>query len=781
MPSQRRAFIEEEVAGKFPSLGYAYLIRLIEKGYFNTVFTTNFDDLLNESFHLFANRRFGGADGISDVMRPIVCAHDSSIKSVSISSMRPKVIKLHGDYLFDDIKSTLRETESLQNNICDKFVEFCKEFGLIVVGYSGNDRSVMDVLNYLLRSDDCLKNGVYWCLRRTDLISDELKKFLWKDRVYYVYIDGFDELFAELHRHLMPDKELPVSVGTLGLNNQVLETLAANEFLQQSKSSIIQRDIKQLNEENKKNSFFNEIKSVIFGEGAKDNARGLTSEQTVKLIEIDRCLEKNQFERALELIACQINSGIDLSYEYKVRLIRLKAIVLDKMGRQAEALRECDTLIEQDMGDGYEFYLLKNRFLCSYVSKIDNIRAYIKRNPYDFRAYELMTDYEWRLVSYSFTATTLYSQLLKDLDAGIRCNPSCNNECLFRKFRYLIEKRAVVCNDWKQQISVMIKTIEEQDPHSPLLYLMRLEYKKSIESNCENSKLDQLWNEIVHGIKEEKWPFRRYLNILLGLLDISKGNWSSCCTFISDEIKKNEWQFRSSHSFLSRVVGFFLYKKKDLTRAFMYLNQMPEDSYEREDVYALLDIIELSSVEERRTEAQELYRKVSKMFSKHAQKEFDKYRAERRCEYAMVLNLLNELRKEERYEHERFTEEMHARLWQGDFQVVYETSQALLKDEYDWTGRGADVINYQIARRKLGHKVKKDKLDKLISDTPDSEIKAAALLLMGNEMEACSILKNVIGHDLERALSCKSDYVFQKMSCIKLKEIIDEACKVEDM
>lgn len=784
LPSQRRAFVEEEVAGKFPSLGYAYLIRLIEKGYFNTVFTTNFDDLLNESFHLFASRRFGGPNGMTDVMRPIVCAHDSSIKSVSISSVRPKIVKLHGDYLFDDIKSTLRETESLQNNICDKFVEFCKEFGLIVVGYSGNDRSVMDVLNYLLRSDDYLKNGVYWCLRQADEISDELKKFLWKDRVYYVYVDGFDELFAELYNNLIPDKELPVSVGAWGLNNQVLETLAANEFLQQSKSSIIQRDIKQLNEENKKNSFFNEIKSVIFGEGVKDNARGLTNEQTVKLIEIDRCLEKNQFERALELIACQINSGIDLTYEYKVRLIRLKAIVLDKMGKREDALRECDTLINQDMGDGYEFYLLKNRFLCDYVRKIDNIRAYIKRNPYDFRAYELITDYEFRLVSNSFSTTTeLHDQLLKDLDDGIRYNPSYNNECLSRKFDYLIEKRAVVCSDWKHQISIMMKTIEEQDPHCPLLYRMRLEYKKEIEANCEDSELgySQVWDEIVHGITEEKWSFRRYLSILLELLDVSKGNWSNRCAFISDEIKKNEWQFHSSHSFLSMVVGFFLYKKRNLGRAFTYLKQMPEDSYEREDVYALLDIIELSKVGERRAESQELYRKVVKGFSKYTQKEFDKHQAERRCKYAEVLNLVNELRKEERYEHERFTEEMHARLWQGDFQTVYDTSQNLLKDEYDWTGRGANVINYQIARSKLGHKVKKDKLDKLISDAPDSEIKAAALLLMGNEMKACDILRNVISHNLERALSCKSDYIFQQMAGVGLKNVINEACKVEDL
>ena len=79
LPSQRRSFVEEEVGGKFPSIGYAYLIRLIEKHYFNTIFTTNFDDLLNEAFHLFTDSEYNDDEG-RDLMRPIVCAHDSSNK-----------------------------------------------------------------------------------------------------------------------------------------------------------------------------------------------------------------------------------------------------------------------------------------------------------------------------------------------------------------------------------------------------------------------------------------------------------------------------------------------------------------------------------------------------------------------------------------------------------------------------------------------------------------------------------------------------------------------------
>ena len=54
---QRRIFVEKEVAEKSPSIGYAYLISLVNNGWFNTIFTTNFDDLINESFYRFSKRR----------------------------------------------------------------------------------------------------------------------------------------------------------------------------------------------------------------------------------------------------------------------------------------------------------------------------------------------------------------------------------------------------------------------------------------------------------------------------------------------------------------------------------------------------------------------------------------------------------------------------------------------------------------------------------------------------------------------------------------------------
>lgn len=784
LPSQRRSFVEEEVAGKLPSLGYAYLMRLIENGYFNTVFTTNFDDLLNEAFHLFGNRRFGsGDDCMSDIMRPIVCAHDSSIRSISITSSRPKIVKLHGDYLFDDIKSTLRETESLEDNIRDKFVEFCKEFGLIVVGYSGNDRSIMDVLNYLLKSDDYLKNGIYWCIRKSDVISDELKKLLWKDRVYFVYIDGFDEVFADLYDRLVPGDELPVSTGSFGLNNQVLERLASNSFLKESNSPIIKRDIQKLINENKRSSLINEIKNVILeDEKGRNGARSLTADQTVKLMEVDRCLEREMFDRALELISSHLAGASDISYEYKYRLLRLKAIALDKMGRQVDALNACDMLIALSKEDVYDFYLLKTRLTKDYEGKIAVLRSYIEKNPHDFRAYELISDYELKLLSDTpVHSKQLATQLLKDLNEGIRCNPAIRNDCYARKFDYLVQKKGLASADWKSEI-VRIKDIASlQDPHSPQTYSLRLQLasEADLDRDSRNACREDVWKEITDLIEQKEGLFKKYFGILLDIIDCDTNKYQERCGYIGKMIDANQWRYHTSYSFLRDAVSFYLYRKKDIRRAFSFLKLISEDDFERSDVFALLTIELLCCDDgELRKEATELYLKVKKTFNPRTQENFERERFERLGKYDKALDLLIAQKPNARYKWENFTAEMHAKLWLGRFSEVYDEFQALFRDGCDFSDREADVINYQIARVKLEHKPQKDKLEPLIKDGSDKESKAAALVLLGRCDEACGVLQNAINCNLDRALSCKSYYIFQKMGNDSIRRIIDRACEI---
>lgn len=269
---QRRRFIEKEVDGKLPSIGYAYLVSLVKHSFFNSIFTTNFDDLINEAFYQLSNRR------------PIVCAHDSSVHSISVTSQRPKIIKLHGDYLFEDIKSTLRETESLENNIKEKLIEFCKEYGLIVVGYSGNDRSIMDTLEYLIKSESYLKNGIYWCIREDDEINPKLKSFFWKDGVYPVIIKGFDEFFNVLHKELLESTKV---FNTYGESKQqkIIQQIIDNK--ENFEDENIRKDIGVLEFENETQSL-----SAIISEGLYEDNDSLGNKATIQdhknFLEIDK-------------------------------------------------------------------------------------------------------------------------------------------------------------------------------------------------------------------------------------------------------------------------------------------------------------------------------------------------------------------------------------------------------------------------------------------------------------------------------------------------------------
>lgn len=190
-PTQRREFIENCIVHAVPSWGYVYLVNLLKLKHFNTIFTTNFDDLINEACYTFSNN-----------LRPVVCAHDSSIKSIRLTSNRPKIIKLHGDFLFDNIKNTIRELESLEDNMRAKFRQYASEFGMIVLGYAGNDRSIMDTLNTLLHSDTAFPHGIYWCIRKGSEISEEVDNLARFPRFHLIEIDGFDEFMAELHNAL---------------------------------------------------------------------------------------------------------------------------------------------------------------------------------------------------------------------------------------------------------------------------------------------------------------------------------------------------------------------------------------------------------------------------------------------------------------------------------------------------------------------------------------------------------------------------------------------------
>ncbi|WP_224964761.1 SIR2 family protein [Acinetobacter guillouiae] len=353
LPVQRRRFVEDLVDGHLPSIGYLFLITLINNNFFNTIFTTNFDDLINEAFYQFSNTR------------PILCAHDSAVSSISVVAKRPKIIKLHGDYLFDDIKNTIKETESLEQNIKQKFIEFTKDNGLIVVGYSGQDRSILDVLNYLLQQEDYLKNGLYWCFRAEDEISHEVRKILWKDKVYCVQIDGFDELFSEF----------------CNVAN-IKPSLVDNPF-ESKRESCINKFVQDYNDSKSKNKwiseFIDEISttksnqdlSELIRQLNENKSSNLSSEQLKSLLLIETLIKKGDTRYALELVDENILEETDEEllenyYILKIRILRI-------LKKSDLALKLIDKLIEKD-----EFNIKHHIWRLMFLNSIKDKVSYLK-------------------------------------------------------------------------------------------------------------------------------------------------------------------------------------------------------------------------------------------------------------------------------------------------------------------------------------------------------------------------------------------------------------------
>ena len=524
LPSQRRRFVEKEVDGRLPSIGYSYLVSLTTNRFFDTIYTTNFDDLLNEAFYQFSQ------------IRPIVCAHDSSLESISVNSARPKIIKLHGDYLFDDIKSTLRETESLESNIKNKLTQFSKEYGLIVMGYAGNDRSVMDVINFLLKSDEHLKNGVYWCLREGDYINPELTKLLWKDKVYFVKVDGFDEVMAEIHHHLKRELSLDENF-TNSKKEAILASFTEDKYKLSQSSPYISSDIEHLTKH--KNSM--DISNLIRELNEKE-FNG--SEEDFKiLLSIDRLVQQKSYIEAINIIKSRLeNFESNKSKEiYLKKLINIYKV----QENDSESLKLCDELISIDpfqinniiyKAEVYTNLTERCKFIQSYQTTFEH--------SYHFQNYLLSNAIEELDYAKNGSVFTI-DTLLEIANKSLSLEPSLDNiswlftlDLLGKKKKKLDKKN--IDNEISEKIRDLLdKARSINQVHTRFL-------KMSIHPNVINEEYGKMKENLENIIEISKASSKKKKQ---NLLSMAYDNYSALSKFKGNSEHHSDWsKFMESDS-----------------------------------------------------------------------------------------------------------------------------------------------------------------------------------------------------------------------------------------
>jgi protein O-mannosyl-transferase len=201
-PEDGNAFLENIMDGKEPSYGYAVLAYLMSKTDHRIVITTNFDNLMGDALSLHSTKF------------PLIIGHDSLADFADVYPRRPLVAKIHGTIGFSHKSKhdEIRNLPEVWKKPLDNIFRRCTP---VVIGYSGNDGSLMDFLNGLPEN---VPDKVYWCIKttRTDpkkeckAISTKICDFVLAKNGYVVPIPGFDELFLTLYAqyqelHGMPD------------------------------------------------------------------------------------------------------------------------------------------------------------------------------------------------------------------------------------------------------------------------------------------------------------------------------------------------------------------------------------------------------------------------------------------------------------------------------------------------------------------------------------------------------------------------------------------------
>jgi hypothetical protein len=199
-PRQRRQYIDDAISKGRPCFGHKVLGSLIAAGKVDCVYTTNFDPLIEE-----AAQSANAILPVNNQNRPTVAAIDSADRAMRClnESDWPLVAKLHGDYQSIAIKNTGSELVEQDARMRHALVEAGKRFGMIFVGYSGRDASIMEALTTVLDAPSPFPNGLYWLTSSASRLLPAVTEFLSRAQaakvdVAVVECATFDELAADL-------------------------------------------------------------------------------------------------------------------------------------------------------------------------------------------------------------------------------------------------------------------------------------------------------------------------------------------------------------------------------------------------------------------------------------------------------------------------------------------------------------------------------------------------------------------------------------------------------
>ena len=193
-PLARKRFIESIVSDRKPSIGYLCLAEAMVQGKVKNVWTTNFDPLLENALHR-----------LCPTSNVLVCSEANRDNIRLLNPQYPVIGKLHGDYRYDWLKNTESELQQLEVKLKEYAASQLVDKQLVVVGYSGNDESIMSFLESCVENPSLLKKGLLWTIRKGSRVNSRVSNLLEKAKANgktadFIEINGFDQLMFSAYQ-----------------------------------------------------------------------------------------------------------------------------------------------------------------------------------------------------------------------------------------------------------------------------------------------------------------------------------------------------------------------------------------------------------------------------------------------------------------------------------------------------------------------------------------------------------------------------------------------------
>lgn len=189
---QGYAMLEKIMEKAEPSFGYSVLANIMANTPHKVAVTTNFDNLIADALSIYT-RTF-----------PLVCGHESLTGYIRSNLRRPLIAKIHRDLLLEPF-SNPEEISKLPRGWDDALKKIFARFTPVVIGYGGNDGSLMN----FLKAVEPIEGGIFWCHRHGSSIEQPILDLVERHRGKLVPILGFDELMLQLQEKLKLEALLP--------------------------------------------------------------------------------------------------------------------------------------------------------------------------------------------------------------------------------------------------------------------------------------------------------------------------------------------------------------------------------------------------------------------------------------------------------------------------------------------------------------------------------------------------------------------------------------------